>query len=271
MSSQKKLAVIGNPIDHSLSPKIHTIFAEKLDLDISYEAINIQQEDFESSVRSLFEDGYVGLNITLPLKELAFSYANNLSEESELCGSVNTLWQEDSSVFGDTTDGRGLVIDLKNKKIDLNEKEVVILGAGGSAKAIIPSLMGQSPKRITLGNRTLSKAELLSERFSQSNNQLNVMSMSHTLDFRPDVIINTTSAGVLDQAIELPQNIFSKDTCVYDLSYSALETPFIKLAKKFGTEVCFDGIGMLVEQAALSFEIWTKQKPDTNLNKTDLL
>ena len=131
MEEIKKLAVIGNPIEHSLSPKIHSLFAKELGLKVSYEAIQIKKENFEDDLESLFDRGYFGLNVTLPLKELAFSFADKLSEESELCGSVNTLWKEDSLTFADSTDGRGLVKDLKNKNINLENQEIVILGAGG--------------------------------------------------------------------------------------------------------------------------------------------
>ena len=271
MEEIKKLAVIGNPIEHSLSPKIHGLFAKELGLKVSYEAIQIKKENFEDDLESLFDRGYFGLNVTLPLKELAFSFADKLSEESELCGSVNTLWKEDSLTCADSTDGRGLVKDLKNKNINPENQEIVILGAGGSAKAIIPSLLKAKPKRITIANRTISKAKLISEQFSSGNDQIEPIPMSHSLGFRPDLVINTTSAGVLNQGLELPTNLFFDDTHTYDLSYSIEDTPFLKLAKSLGAKLRYDGLGMLIEQAALSFEIWTKQKPQTNLNKVDIL
>ena len=158
MLSTKKLAVIGNPIDHSLSPQIHGLFAKELGLDISYEAIKVNQQSFKSKVDSLFEAGYVGLNVTLPLKELAFDYANKLSAESELCGSVNTIWKEGSILCADTTDGRGLLRDLRDKDIEVQDKQIMLLGAGGSARAIIPSLLQEGPAKLTIANRTLSRA-----------------------------------------------------------------------------------------------------------------
>jgi shikimate dehydrogenase len=164
MTALKKLAVIGDPIDHSLSPKIHKIFAESSGLAISYEAIQVEKKDFRSAVTSLFDSGYAGLNVTLPLKEDAFNYANKLSEESKLSGSVNTLWKEDSFICADTTDGRGLVKDLISKNISLSNLEIVILGAGGSARAIIPSLLKEKPGSITIANRTFSKAEQLARK-----------------------------------------------------------------------------------------------------------
>ena len=270
MSSKRKFAVIGNPIDHSLSPKIHKLFAKELGQDITYEAIKVEKEVFESRVNRLFEDGYEGLNVTLPLKELAFDYADTLSEDSKACGSVNTLWKDGSKVFADTTDGRGLVRDLTEKGIDLKDKEIIILGAGGSARAIIASLLRQDPARITIGNRTRSKAEALANQFSSPTNQIKVVDLSQDLNFVPDLIVNSTSAGVLKENIEFPKNLFSKQAQVYDLSYSEFDTPFMELAMQSGTEICYDGIGMLIHQAALSFEIWTGETPSINFDKKEL-
>ena len=271
MSVFKKFAVIGSPIDHSLSPKIHSIFAKELGIEITYEAIKVEPIHFDTSVNRLFDEGYAGLNVTLPLKELAFNYADELTEDSNLSGSVNTLWKEDGTIHGDSTDGRGLVRDLQEKKINLKNKEIVILGAGGSAKAIIPSLLREDPKRISIGNRTFSKAEQLIESFSSSKNKMNLFKMSENLNFKPDIIVNSTSAGIKNENIELPRDLLSKDIYVYDLSYSQEDTPFLELVKSRGIENYHDGIGMLIHQAALSFKIWNNQVPDTSISKVELL
>ena len=271
MSVIKKFAVIGSPIDHSLSPKIHSIFAKELGIEITYEAIKVEPIHFDTSVNRLFDEGYAGLNVTLPLKELAFNYADELTEDSNLSGSVNTLWKEDGTIHGDSTDGRGLVRDLQERKINLKNKEIVILGAGGSAKAIIPSLLKEDPKRISIGNRTFSKAEQLIESFSSSKNKMNLFKMSENLNFKPDIIVNSTSAGIKNENIELPRDLLSKDIYVYDLSYSFEDTPFIKLVKSRGIEKYHDGIGMLIHQASLSFQIWNNQAPNTNISKAELL
>jgi len=271
MSVFKKFAVIGSPIDHSLSPKIHSIFAKELGIEITYEAIKVEPIHFDTSVNRLFDEGYAGLNVTLPLKELAFNYADELTEDSNLSGSVNTLWKEDGTIHGDSTDGRGLVRDLQEKKINLKNKEIVILGAGGAAKAIIPSLLREDPKRISIGNRTLAKAEELIESFSYSKNKMNLFEMYENLNFKPDIIVNSTSAGIKNENIELPRDLLSKDIYVYDLSYSFEDTPFIKLVKSRGIEKYHDGIGMLIHQASLSFQIWNNQAPNTNISKAELL
>ena len=271
MSVIKKFAVIGSPIDHSLSPKIHSIFAKELGIEITYEAIKVEPMHFDSSVNRLFDEGYAGLNVTLPLKELAFNFADELTEDSNLSGSVNTLWKEDGTIHGDSTDGRGLVRDLQERKINLKNKEIVILGAGGSAKAIIPSLLKEDPKRISIGNRTFVKAEKLVESFSSSKNKMNLFEMSEKLNFKPDIIVNSTSAGIKNENIELPRDLLSKDIYVYDLSYSQEDTPFLEFVKSRGIENYHDGIGMLIHQAALSFKIWNNQVPNTSISKVELL
>ena len=271
MRSTKRLAVIGNPVNHSLSPKIHKIFAEQLDIEISYEAICLDEDNFIPTVRRYFAEGYHGFNVTLPFKELAYELADHLSKDSELCGSVNTLWSDGSLISADTTDGRGLIEDLRKKSLSIKNKEIVVLGAGGSTRAIIPSLLEASPKRLSIGNRTISKAEKLAERFSSIGSNINIFSMSGNLDFQPDLVINTTSAGILGQDLELPKNLFNDQTNVYDLSYAPEKTPFLDLAISSGAKNCFDGLGMLIEQAALSFEIWTNQKPNTSIDKKLIL
>ncbi len=271
MTELKKFAVIGSPIDHSLSPKIHSIFAKELGIEISYEAINVEPQHFDSSVARLFEEGYAGLNVTLPLKELAFELADELSDDSNMAGSVNTLWKEEGIIYGDSTDGKGLIRDLQEKKINLKNKEIVILGAGGSAKAIIPSLLKEHPQRISIGNRTISKAEKLLESFSSFRDKMNLFQMTDNLNFKPEILINSTSAGIKNQSLDFPEDIMTKDICIYDLSYSFEDTPFLKLAKSKGIENYHDGIGMLINQAALSFKIWTGQMPNSSISKVELL
>ena len=264
MKELKKFAVIGSPIEHSLSPKIHSLFAESLGIKISYEALKVEEVEFTTRVRQLFDEGYDGLNVTLPLKESAFKFADSLSDDSILCESVNTLWMEDGSICADTTDGRGLMKDLLNKQLDVKDAKILLLGAGGSAKAIIPALLRNNPESITIANRTRERAEYLADRFSSPDRVMKAIPLSAEIDFEPDLIINTSSAGVLDQGMQLPSNIFSSQPSIYDLSYATSNTPFMNLALSSGSKNCYDGIGMLIEQAALSFQIWTNEVPDTD-------
>jgi len=260
----KKFAVVGSPISHSLSPKIHSLFAEQAELQISYEAIEITENNFNSRVKQLFEDGYSGLNVTLPLKERAFNYADNKSDEAILAASVNTLFLRDSVVCGETTDGQGLLLDLKAKGIELEGSNVLILGAGGSARSVIPSLLSGNVNSLSVANRTRKKAAELVDIHKQKNPEINQIEINKTTHREIDLVINSTSAGTLGQDLVMPKGIFGPKTTSYDLSYSKEETHFNLLAKKRGVKETHDGLGMLVNQAALSFEIWNKFKPDVS-------
>ena len=258
----KKFAVIGSPIGHSLSPKIHSLFAEQAEIQINYEAIEIIENDFNSRVKQLFEDGYSGLNVTLPLKEKAFHYADKKSEDALLATSVNTLFIKDSIVCGETTDGRGLLLDLKSKGIEIEGLNVLILGAGGSAKSVIPSLLSSNPNSLSVVNRTPEKAAELVKIHKQKNPEINQIGIDEKIHQEIDLVINSTSASTLGEELALPEGIFGPKTTSYDLAYSKEATPFNLMAKKRGVKKTYDGLGMLINQAALSFEIWNKFKPD---------
>ena len=266
----KKFAVIGSPVRNSLSPKIHTAFAERLGMKISYDAIEIKKEGFEEKVRKLFEQGYRGLNVTLPLKQSAYKLANEVSEQGEVVKAVNTLWLKKEKIYADTTDGRGLVKDLKNNGLGIEDLSILLIGAGGAAKSILPSLIEMRPKEIFIINRTESKAVELVEMLPKNNFLIKVSDHQKNLVNKVDGIINTSSAGLLGKKIVLPSNLFDYVKWVYDLSYSKKTTPFNLIAREKGVEKCLDGIGMLVHQAAFSFEIWTGKSPDTKAVLKDL-
>ena len=259
----KKFAVIGSPISHSLSPQIHSFFAEQNNLQISYEAIEVEEKDFSAKVDSLFNEGYSGLNVTLPLKEAAYSYSKNTSERASLSESVNTLYIKGESIFGDTTDGAGLLNDFSEKKIMVKDSNIVLIGAGGSAKAILPSLISEKPRSICLINRTYEKAKLLEKKYQPTFQNISSLKVDNELETQADIVINSASAGILKEEFVLPKNIFGPKSKVYDLSYSKEETPFNLYAQKMGVNEMYDGLGMLVQQAALSFEIWNNFKPST--------
>jgi len=258
----KKFAVIGDPISHSLSPSIHSIFAKTLGLDVQYDAVQVRVEDLEHNVSRLFLDGYSGLNITLPLKEKAFLIAKKHSDTSSLAKSANTLWQEDGVMCADSTDGAGLMEDLSSKDLRVEGSNVVVLGAGGSSKAILPSLLSAGPKEVIILNRTLSKAKEIAEIYNNDKTKVTANSLSEELPFKCDGIINTTSAGLLGQEIIYPNNLFNSYAWSYDLNYAETPTSFNELSKKNKISSVYDGLGMLFRQAALSFEIWTGLKPD---------
>ena len=274
-----RLAVIGKPIDHSLSPIIHNEFALQTGVDISYRAFEVDPKDFRKTVASMFNDrrgGYYGLNVTLPLKQLAFKYCVTSSEECLLTESANTLTAYDEGggcsgeFIADTTDGKGFVEDIRQKSLQFEglslEEDIVIIGAGGSAMSIISSILADYPKSLTVVNRSIERAKKIKEKFSSKLHQeINILGPQDPLPLglRPGFVINCSSAGTLNQPIILPNNLFIANPWVYDLAYSKEITPFNKIAKDAGVEVCFDGLGMLVNQAAESFYIWTGKRPST--------
>jgi shikimate dehydrogenase len=259
----KKFAVIGSPIHHSISPKIHSEFAKSFRLKITYEAIEVKKSSFLEQIKKLFEDNYDGLNVTLPLKELAYHYADKVSERGKVSGAVNTLWKTDKKIFADTTDGKGFIEDLNNNLISLKNASILIVGAGGSVKSILPDIIDKKPKEVTIINRTQRKIKPLVELFKESKAVIRTSNLQKRIKTNFDGIINASSAGLLGDEIRLPDGIFNSVKWVYDLTYSKEITKFNSLAKENGVFNCVDGLGMLINQASLSFEIWTGLKPDS--------
>lgn len=260
----KKYAVVGNPIGHSLSPSIHSIFAKTASIDLEYHAIEAHRENFEASILRLFEDGYEGLNITLPFKELAYEISqvrSNLSLETQ---SINTLWKEGDSLCGDSTDGKGLINDFRAKGLEIKNKKLVIIGAGGSAKAILPCVLDLCPSEIRIINRTKDKAKALSSKINLPNVSVSYSDLETAIDIEIDGVINTSSAGTLNEKILLPENLFYSSPWTYNLNYSESAKSFNNKALNEGSKTVHDGLGMLFHQAALSFEIWTGIKPDVD-------
>tara|TARA_B100000929_G_scaffold10279_1_gene8630 strand:+ start:143 stop:958 length:816 start_codon:yes stop_codon:yes gene_type:complete len=270
----KKFAVIGQPIKHSLSPSIHSEFAKDAGIDISYEAIEIDPKDFEQRVIQLFESGYEGLNVTLPLKELAYNLADEISQKGIKTRAVNTLWHDKEKILADSTDGVGLLEDLSANQIALKDKEIGILGAGGAVRSILPAIVSLNPKKITILNRTLEKASGLAREFQDNSVTIEALAANKVPENRLDGIINATSAGITGGSFGFNPSIFKECSWTYDLSYSKETTYFNQLAKDSGIIDRLDGLGMLVNQAAASFEIWHGIKPKTkrvlNLIKVSL-
>ena len=254
--------VVGNPINHSKSPEIHQLFAKQVGHDILYHRIPATDENFASVLEEFFKKGGKGLNITLPFKEKAFKFADSCSDNAQSCRSVNTLtFSEDGRAHGDNTDGIGLINDLKNNDILLENKEVLILGAGGATRGIVPVLFKNGVGSITLYNRTAAKAELLQEEFMPFGEIQSLSSDDLTGGF--GLVINATSASLDGVIPDIPDNVVSNAVC-YDLAYSYGETSFLNWAKKNGSAKNLQGLGMLVEQAAESFYIWRGVRPRTS-------
>jgi len=253
-----KYAVIGNPISHSKSPQIHAEFAKQTNQDISYKPILAPLDEFEVTVRRLIDDGYKGVNVTVPFKLQAFLLSDTLSPLAQLADAANTLILNRKNIQGHNTDGLGLINDItKNLGTNLQGKRVLLLGAGGAAEGVFQPILEQNPAILVVANRTLEKAQKM---VNKSPNKASASTFG-ALQGQFDIVINATSTGISDIALPIPSSIFSKDCLAYEMMYGR-ETPFMKLAKENGAQVT-DGLGMLVEQAAEAFYLWRGVRPQT--------
>ncbi|MFT4817142.1 MAG: shikimate dehydrogenase [Kiritimatiellia bacterium] len=264
-----KYAVLGNPVSHSKSPLIHSMFAQQTDQTMSYVAIPLEENEFEGFVRNFFAGGGGGLNVTVPFKGNAFALAASCSPRAELAQAVNTLFLDaNGDICGDNTDGVGLVTDLKlNNKVAISGQRVLILGAGGAVRGIMAALVYEQTSAITIVNRDVSKAEHLAEEM-QSMAPIEAMSYERLQEVANngrsyDLIINGTSSSLLGEMPKLDANLIAPGCCCYDLMYSATDTPFVQWGKKEGASISIDGLGMLVEQAAEAFALWRGVRPNT--------
>jgi shikimate dehydrogenase len=240
------------------------MFAKQTGLDLDYSKAEVAPGDFEGFVGNFFAGGGNGLNITVPYKEDAFRLAQICSQRAELARAVNTLFCDaQNNLNADNTDGIGLVTDIKvNLGIALKDKRVLILGAGGAVRGVLSGLVVESPERVTVLNRTVSKAQQLQDEFAALL-PMEVGSFSDSARDKYDLIINGTSMGLKGEAPPLSPESIGSDCCCYDLMYAAVDTAFVAWAKNNGAKVAVDGLGMLVEQAAESFSIWCKIRPET--------
>jgi len=267
-----KFGVIGDPIEHSLSPKIHNIFSKQTKINIDYQAYHVQENNLDSFIRDFFRNEGDGLNVTLPHKINCLRSVNNKSSLVNLIGAANTLHSNGpGEIFAESTDGLGLVEDLKDKCV-ISSANILILGAGGSALSIIPSLDACKPRNIILDNRSKDNLEKLIDRFSSSkeinSRILNLESFNEEID----LVINATSIGFSGSFSWNRELNITNETVLYDLSYDKnnFQTPFLKWGSQ-RSEKYFDGFGMLIHQAAASFELWTGVAPETKITKLDLL
>ncbi len=257
-----KYAVIGNPIAHSKSPQIHRLFAQQTDQDISYEAVEAPLDGFAATIERLRKEGYKGCNVTVPFKFEAFQLATQLTQLATKVGAVNTLKFDSNGILGSNTDGIGLIRDLEqNLGITLQGKRVLLVGAGGAASGVALPLSGAGAK-LTIANRTASKAQALAATLTSSTSMVIGCSFSALAGQRFDVIINATSSGLTDEMPDIPNTIFAPGALAYDMMYGR-ETPFMKFTRQHGATIVTDGLGMLVEQAAESFYIWRSVRPVT--------
>lgn len=258
-----RYAVIGNPVEHSRSPDIHTAFAEQTGQTLRYERILCEEKDFAATVDRFRSDGGKGLNVTLPFKLGALEYCDEVSERARLAGAVNTISFRDGRALGDNTDGAGLVRDLTdNLGVALAGKVIVLLGAGGAARGAIKPLLDCGPAELVLSNRNPWKPEVLAEEFRKYG-PIRACTHRALKGDHVDVLINATSAGHAGETLPLPHDLLGEGAVCYDMSYGNAARPFLDWARAHGANSSADGIGMLVEQAAESFEIWRGLRPET--------
>lgn len=259
-----KYAVIGNPIDHSKSPIIHAAFAKQTNQDISYKALPAPLDGFETKIKKLIAQGYKGANVTVPFKFEAFKLCDELTQRAQLAGAVNTLTFKQNKIYGDNTDGVGLVSDItQNLNIAINQKTVLLIGAGGAAYGVVLPLL-EAGALLSVANRTPHKAVLLANAFNRLQLGKLEINAGEFVMFKNqpfDIVINATSTGLTDDLPDISASNFSVNALAYDMMYSR-ETPFIALAKASGAQVA-DGLGMLVEQAAEAFYLWRGVRPET--------
>ncbi|MBE4089318.1 shikimate dehydrogenase [Vibrio parahaemolyticus] len=255
-----RYAVFGNPIGHSKSPFIHTLFARQTNQSLTYTAECAPVGGFIEAAKAFFADGGKGCNVTLPFKEDAYQFASRLTERAQLAGAVNTLKKlDDGEIIGDNTDGAGLVQDLLQHQVVLEGARILIIGAGGAARGVIKPLLDQKPTSLTITNRTFSKAEELAELFS-AYGPVKAKEMN-TIAEEFDVIINSTSASLSGELPAISSSVFAANSTSYDMMYGEGDTTFNQWAKQHGAAHAYDGLGMLVGQAAESFMLWRGLRP----------
>ena len=268
-----KTAVIGFPVDHSLSPAIHNYWIKKLGLNIKpYEKINVNPNTFEEQINSLKQDGFGGLNVTVPLKEIAFNISDETSGVSKKLRSANTLTLGSDKINGDNTDAAGFINSLDKKTIEENiaNKKTLVLGAGGSARSVVYAL-NQLGGHVRLFNRTTEKAEILLNDLSINSSPIGTEELDDYAN-SSSFIVNTTSLG---QMAGEHNNILSfenikMETFIYDLIYNPKRSSFLEKAVAKGLRVQ-NGLRMLIEQAACSFQIWHEIKVDVSDELISLL
>lgn len=258
-------AVIGNPVAHSLSPRIHTEFAAQTGQKISYQAIEIAVDSFTKGIRDLQQQGFSGVNVTVPFKREAWELCDERSPRATDAGAVNTLtFRPDGRIAGDNTDGVGLVRDLvDNLQVTLENQRILVLGAGGAVRGVLGPILAHSPACVVIANRTLEKAITLVHDFG-SHGELNAVAFEALGSENYNLIINGTAAGLDNDIPPVPQSVLGENTTCYDMMYDiSATTAFVGWAYSHGAVKAFDGIGMLVEQAAEAFLVWRHVRPDT--------
>jgi shikimate dehydrogenase len=274
VTSRLQFAVFGQPIAHSLSPRIHAMFAAQFGIALDYRAIEAGRDDFARALDAFACDGGVGANVTLPLKQDALALCSTVEDGARRCGSVNTLTREDGGWHGDSTDGVGLLLDLHQRqgfetRCYGARTRCLLLGAGGAARAVAFALADAQVDALVIANRTLGRASELAQAVRASGAgggeslveaiEWSALAAAGAFDY----VLHATSAGHDGAELALPSSLAEEALC-YDLSYGTAARPFLQWAKSAGARALADGLGMLVEQAAESFCSWHGEAPETD-------
>ena len=264
MMEKGSFAVFGNPIQHSKSPIIHTLFAQQYAQQIEYRAVHVELDDFVQATSRFFEAGGAGLNVTVPFKHEAFALAHRNSERSLRAGAVNVLTlADDGLIDGDNTDGIGLIRDLiANLGWTVQGLRVLLVGAGGAARGVLEPLLREQPRELLVVNRTAARAAALASEFADIGPlEGGAFDLIGARQF--DLIINATSAGLSGAVPALPSSMLAENSRCYDMVYGAVPTPFLRWSADHAAGAVSDGLGMLVEQAAEAFYLWRQLRPET--------
>lgn len=261
----KRYAVIGHPVAHSLSPRIHAAFGRQTGIALEYTAMDASPELFDAILAEFAAEGGLGANVTLPHKTRAASACTTLTERARRAGAVNTLIRTATGWEGDNTDGVGLVRDLTERHgLDLRARRTLLIGAGGAARGVAPSLLDAGIGDLYIVNRTPERADALADALAMPGRvhprYLRDIGSLGTFD----LIVNATSAARADGLPSLPIALANPRTAAVDLSYGEVAIPFLAWARAAGAHDCIDGLGMLVEQAAESFQRWHGVRPETD-------
>ena len=254
----KKYLVIGNPIEHSLSPKLHNYWFEKNNVDANYSKRKIDKNKIQEVILEIRDKKLDGINVTVPFKNDVIPFLDTLSEESKITQSVNTIYMHDDKLIGHNTDIKGFELSLRETHFNLKDKKVFILGAGGVVPSIIYALEKAGVSKIIVSNRTKQRAEDLKKNFP------NIYVVDWGIQSEFDMIINATSLGLnKEDDIGLNFKDMNKEKLFYDVIYNPKETNFLKIGKKLGCQVC-NGKMMFIYQAFEAFKLWHKIKPEIN-------
>jgi shikimate dehydrogenase len=258
-------AVFGHPVAHSLSPRIHGAFGRQVGIPVDYVAIDAEPAGFEAALAAFAQAGGAGANVTAPLKEAAFALSTDSTERAQRAGAANTLVRNGDTWHADNTDGAGLVRDLTTRHaLDLRARRTLLLGAGGAARGVAPELLDAGIGDLFVVNRTGARTDALVDLLGQPGrvHPRYLDDLGALGEF--DLIVNATSAGRDGTMPRLPSSLVGRRTAAVDLSYGEAAIPFLAWARANGCHDAVDGLGMLVEQAAISFARWHGTEPDTD-------